>query len=84
MLQHARTSPRPRPAPAPSKAATAGKQEDRDSGMVDCPCGVTFDDGQAMIECERCKVPPQATFGLAAGLDCILMISYMVDHFHYT
>ena len=33
--------------------------EDRDSGMVECPCGVTCDDGQAMIECERCKVRTQ-------------------------
>ena len=30
--------------------------DEKDSGMVDCPCGVTYDDGQAMIECERCKV----------------------------
>lgn len=37
-----------------SPAAAAA--EDRDSGLVDCPCGVTYDDGQAMIECERCRV----------------------------
>ena len=30
--------------------------EERDSGMVECPCGISYDDGQAMIECERCKV----------------------------
>ena len=24
--------------------------------MVECPCGIGYDDGQAMIECERCKV----------------------------
>lgn len=37
----------------------ATEPEDRDSGMVECPCGVTRDDGQAMIECERCKVGTQ-------------------------
>ena len=34
----------------------AMEPDERDSGMVECPCGVTCDDGQAMIECERCKV----------------------------
>ena len=24
--------------------------------MVECPCGISYDDGQAMIECERCQV----------------------------
>lgn len=57
MLQHAKTPPRSRtPYAVSAKAAAADKDEDRDTGMVDCPCGVTFDDGQAMIECERCKV----------------------------
>lgn len=28
---------------------------DNDSYVVDCPCGVTYDDGQMMIECECCK-----------------------------
>ena len=37
----------------------ATEPDDRDSGMVECPCGVTCDDGQAMIECERCKVRTQ-------------------------
>ena len=32
------------------------KPRAKDSSMVDCPCGVTHDDGEAMIECERCKV----------------------------
>ncbi|KAK9904272.1 hypothetical protein WJX75_008209 [Coccomyxa subellipsoidea] len=76
MLQHARTSPRPRPSPAPGKAAAVETQEERDSGMVDCPCGITFDDGQAMIECERCKV--------WAHLVCLqVQMSQHPRHFHY-
>ncbi len=41
----------------PSRGRLAERAKARDSsGMVDCPCGITHDDGQAMIECERCKV----------------------------
>lgn len=43
----------PTPTRARSREAASRKA---DSGMVDCPCGVTIDDGEAMIECERCKV----------------------------
>jgi hypothetical protein len=35
------------------KAAGWGQE---DTYIVDCPCGVTFDDGHMMIECENCKV----------------------------
>ena len=50
-------SPRSRTPPRSGRGhLTATEPDDRDSGMVDCPCGVTCDDGQAMIECERCKV----------------------------
>lgn len=30
-------------------------EESYDDAVVDCPCGVNFDDGQMMIECESCK-----------------------------
>lgn len=44
-------------APVPTRARSREKASRKmDSGMVDCPCGVTVDDGEAMIECERCKV----------------------------
>ncbi|CAD7700838.1 unnamed protein product [Ostreobium quekettii] len=33
----------------------AGGKEEEESFVVDCPCGVTYDDGQMMIECELCK-----------------------------
>ena len=36
--------------------------------MVECPCGISYDDGQAMIECERCKVC------IAAYSSCILTL----------
>ena len=50
-------TPRSRTPPRSGRGAlTATDPDERDSGMVDCPCGVTYDDGQAMIECERCKV----------------------------
>ena len=42
--------------PTPTRARSKEKAKKTDSGMVDCPCGVTSDDGEAMIECERCKV----------------------------
>ncbi|BDA45575.1 probable single myb histone 3 at N-terminal half [Coccomyxa sp. Obi] len=78
ILQHgAKTSPRPRAsAPPPSRAAATAKQGDGETGMVDCPCGVTYDDGQGMIECERCKV--------WAHLLCLqLQMSQHPRHFHY-
>lgn len=28
---------------------------DEHTYVVECPCGVTYDDGQMMIECETCK-----------------------------
>lgn len=31
-----------------------------DGGVVDCLCGARTDDGQAMIECERCQARPSA------------------------
>ena len=50
-------SPRPHTPPKGVRGPLLQSQPDeKDSGMVDCPCGVTYDDGQAMIECERCKV----------------------------
>ena len=36
--------------------------------MVDCPCGVTADDGEAMIECERCKVRGGGTLEVQVGV----------------
>jgi hypothetical protein len=32
----------------------AGEEGD-DTYFVECPCGIQFDDGHLMIECEHCK-----------------------------
>lgn len=34
----------------------SGSEEGGAEYVVACACGVTYDDGAAMIECERCKV----------------------------
>lgn len=52
------------PVPPPTdEEDTASEDEEKAAGwgqedtyIVDCPCGVTFDDGHMMIECENCKV----------------------------
>ena len=46
--------------PAPVRQRSAEKSKRKEEGMVDCPCGTTHDDGEALIECERCKVGMQA------------------------
>lgn len=35
---------------------TVTNEKNEDSYIVECPCGVKYDDGQMMIECEICKV----------------------------
>jgi hypothetical protein len=53
----------PPPPRSPAEEETASEEEEKapgwgqeDTYIVDCPCGVTFDDGHMMIECENCKV----------------------------
>ncbi len=39
-------------------ASPAAEPSGGDGGIVDCLCGARSDDGQAMIECERCQARP--------------------------
>ncbi len=41
-------------------ATPAAAPSGDDGGVVDCLCGARTDDGQAMIECERCQARPGA------------------------
>ncbi|CAD7702283.1 unnamed protein product [Ostreobium quekettii] len=62
--------------------AVAGDKEDEESYIVDCPCGVTYDDGQMMIECELCKAWAHIAC-LKAQLDSDLVDLQYCDSYTY-